>query len=210
MVSRWEHTNGKFFPHINDIVLACSILLFWCKKIESLSFISEATSELNTMAEHVVLPCIYLLPSTLVYAVNVINTDPVRCFINLRNLVTSARIFFDSLNMTINKRPTWVVYVTYLCWISSSRSLVFHSTVMSSHSCSLASVSASNTCANVEWYFPISFSPLLESDFCFLEIRSMCRCPHAALVVHVLDDVRWPHVSDLPFAGLDSLACPLA
>ena len=54
--------NGKFFPHINDIVLACLVLLFWCKKLESLSFISEATSELNTMAEHIVLPCIYLLP----------------------------------------------------------------------------------------------------------------------------------------------------
>ena len=103
-------------------------------------------------------------------------------------------------------RQRWKV--TYLHWTSSSNALVFHSTAMSSHCFSSASLSSLNTFDNAAQYLPISFLPLSESRFCSSEMHSVNTWSHTDFAVQDLVDVGWPCVSDLDFAGLSSVPFP--
>lgn len=102
------------------------------------------------------------------------------------------------------------VKFTYFRCISSGRDRSFHSTARSSQRFTSSSLSASNTLDKAARYFPMSFSPPLQSILCSLEIRSEKMWLQTDLGVHAFDDVGCPRVSDFDFAGLFSFAFPAA
>ena len=110
--------------------------------------------------------------------------------------------------MHIINRSLWRINITYLCWISSGRGLLFHSIALSSHCFTSSSLRSSKTLARAAWYFPKSFSPPSESAFCSMDTQSAKIWPQADLAVHALADFGWPRGSDLDLLGLSSFAFP--